>query len=223
MKNSLSAKYSNFITNISNKKVFLVQVYATLIFQIWLAYIVLLYAENHNFMQSKIMFFGTIIALFVIIIVISMIQSPIIKFVLFCLFSGLVGLMLSYRVDLKNPEELEIVKKAFITTVCVFIFIVLFGFFLAFMGVTVPPIVGVILFFALLILIIVTFVLSLTGQYPAYHKYIAGFIIFLFSIFIAYDTMNILDKNNNSNFVNGALDYFLDFLNMFSAFLNLGE
>jgi hypothetical protein len=56
MKNSLTTKYSNFIKNINNKKIFLIQVYATLIFQIWIAYIVLMYSENHNFIQNKYTF-----------------------------------------------------------------------------------------------------------------------------------------------------------------------
>jgi len=223
MKNSLTTKYSNFIKNINNKKIFLIQVYATLIFQIWIAYIVLMYSENHNFIQNKYTFIYCIIALFIIIITISIITSPILKFILFCLFSGIVGLILSYRLDLENEKDLELAKKALKTTAIIFVFIVLFGYFLAFMGVSISPIVGIILFFLLLILIIVIFILYLTNTYKLYHKIIAGIIIFLFSIFILFDTMKILDKNYNDNFVSASVDYFLDFLNIFSGFISLNN
>lgn len=216
--------YSYFVKTLNQKKFFLAQVYATLIFEIFIAYIILMYAENRNIQLTRVQYIGLIIALFLIIISIAFMTSPIIKFILFTLFAAGIGLMFSLRIDIKNGENAEetneIVKKAFITTCSIFIFLTLFGFFAAFMGARISPVVSIALLFALLLLIIVTFVLSLTGKYATYHKIIAGIVIFLFSIFIVYDTVSILDRNYAGDFITAALDYFLDFINMFSALLN---
>lgn len=216
--------YSYFVKTLNQKKFFLAQVYATLIFEIFIAYVVLMYAENRNINITRIQYYGLIIALFLIIISIAFMTSPIIKFILFTLFAAGTGLTFSLRIDIKNGENAEetneIVKKAFITTCVIFIFLTLFGFFAAFMGARISPIVTITLLFALLLLIIVTFVLSITGKYATYHKIITGIVIFLFSIFIVYDTVSILDRNYEGDFITAALDYFLDFINMFSALLD---
>lgn len=213
--------YNNFIKNLNNKKIFLLQVFSTLIFQIFIAYVVLMYAEHRHLVYSMMHFIGIVLVTFIIIISIQFVQSPIIKFILFTLFSSCIGLILSFRLDLNNEEENEIAKKAFITTVGIFIYIVLFGFFLSFLGVQVPYQVGVGLFLALLILIIAIFILSISGKYPMYHKTIAGIVIFLFSCFIMYDTLQILDKNYYGDFITASIDYFLDFINLFSGVLNM--
>lgn len=215
--------YSSFIKTLNQKKFFLAQVYATLIFEIFIAYIVLMYAENRNINLPRIQYFGLIITLFLIIISISFMKSPAIKFILFTLFACGIGLMFSLKIDMNNGENAdetnEIVKKAFITTCSIFVFLTLFGFFAAFMGARISPIVSIVLLFALLLLIIIIFVLSITGKYATYHKSIAAAIILLFSIFIIYDTISILDRNYAGDFITAALDYFLDFINMFSALL----
>jgi len=213
--------YNNFIKNLNNKKVFLLQVFSTLIFQVFIAYIVLMYAEHHELIHTKIHFIGIVLVTFIIIIAIGFIESPLIKFILFTLFSSCIGLLLSYRLDMNNKEENEIAKKSFITTVGIFIYIVLFGFFLSFLGVRIPYQVGVGLFLALLALIIAIFILSISGKYPMYHKAIAGIVIFLFSCFIMYDTVQILDKDYYGDFISASLDYFLDIINLFSGVLNL--
>ena len=212
--------YNNFIKNLNNKKVFLLQVFSTLIFQIFIAYIVLMYAEHKHLVYSMMHFIGIVLVTFIIIITIGFVQSSLIKFILFTLFSSCIGLLLSYRLDMNNKEENEIVKKSFITTVGIFIYIVLFGFFLSVLGVRIPYQVGVGLFLALLLLIIAIFILSISGKYSMYRKAISGVVIFLFSCFIMYDTVQILDKDYYGDFISASLDYFLDILNLFSGILN---
>lgn len=212
--------YNNFIKNLNNKKVFLLQVFSTLIFQIFIAYIVLMYAEHKHLVYSMMHFIGIVLVTFIIIITIGFVQSSLIKFILFTLFSSCIGLLLSYRLDMNNKEENEIVKKSFITTVGIFIYIVIFGFFLSFLGVRIPYQVGVGLFLALLLLIIAIFILSISGKYSMYRKAISGVVIFLFSCFIMYDTVQILDKDYYGDFISASLDYFLDILNLFSGLLN---
>jgi hypothetical protein len=47
--------YKNFISNLSNKKIFLVLVFSNLILQVFIAFIVLLFAENHNLIHDKVL------------------------------------------------------------------------------------------------------------------------------------------------------------------------
>jgi hypothetical protein len=53
--------YNNFIKNLNNKKVFLLEVFSTLIFQVFIAYIVLMYAEHHELINTKIHFIGIVL------------------------------------------------------------------------------------------------------------------------------------------------------------------
>jgi len=213
--------YKNFIKNISNKKIFLIQVFANLILQVFIAFIVLLLAENYNLIHNKVIFIGLVFSIFILIILMSFFKNTIIRFILFCIFSSLVGLMLSYKMDKNNIEEAEISKKAFITTICIFIFMVFYSFFLIYFGVKIPYQVGIALFFILLLIIIFMFIVSITGKYPFYHKAISGTIILLFSIFIGYDTITIMDRNYTGDFVAASLDYFIDLLNIFSSAKNI--
>lgn len=215
--------YKNFLQNINKKKIFLVEVFCTLIFQIIVAFVVLIYSEMHEIIHTKMHLIGIIIVLFATIIIIQFIQSPLLKFLLFTFFSACIGLLLSYRFDIHNKEENEIVKKSFITTIITFIYIVVFGFFLSFFGIQIPYQISIFLFFALLLLIIVIFVMSISGKYELYHRIIAGFVIFLFTCFILYDTINMLDKNYYGDFISASLDYFLDFINLFSGILNISD
>jgi FtsH-binding integral membrane protein len=217
MNNKILSKYKSFINNLSNKKFFLVQVFSNLIFQILIAYLVLEYAEKRHFIQTSSQYIFLSISLFALILLIIFIPSPIIKFILFCIFSGCIGLLLSYKFDERNPEEAEIAKKAFITTISIFVMTVLFGFFLVFIGVHIPYQVSILLFITLLCIIIVIFITSITGNYSKYHKIIAGIIIFVFTIFIAYDTVNIMDREYYGDFISASMDYFLDILNLFVA------
>ena len=229
MKNFIKFNYNSFIKTLNQKKFFLIQVYGTLIFQIFIAYIVLLYAENIsiNLNRIKTICLSVFLSfcLISIIFTILYIKSPILKFILFMLFSACIGLFLSLKFDnrfIHNiEEENEIIKKAFITTCIVFIYLIVFGFFATFMGSRISPTISISLFFMLLLLIIVLFVLSLTGTYKFYYKIIVGFIIFLFSLYIIYDTISILDRNYSGDFISAALDYFIDFINIFNAFIEI--
>jgi FtsH-binding integral membrane protein len=213
--------YNYFLKTLNIKKYFLIKVYASLIFQIFIAFVVLMYAEKNNIQLTKFQYIGIFIGSILILFSLYIIESPIIKFIFLTIFSCLIGLTLSARVDMNNDQELEIVKKAFIATCFIFVYLVLFGFFAVFMGARISPVVSITLFFALLILIIVSFIFSITGNYDKYRKIFAGAIIFLFSIFIIYDTVEILDRNYFGDFITATVDYFLDFINLFSGLLEM--
>ena len=221
---NFTKKYNSFIKNVSTKKIFLVQVFANLVLQVFIAYLVLMYGHDKQLIKSNMQLLGVIFGLFALIIMIGFIRQPVIKFILFCIFSGLVGLMLSYRINRDgrtDQEEIEVEKKAFLTTIGIFIFMILYSFFLVFMGVKFPPSVGIGLFIVLLLIIIVIFITSIRGSYYKYNKIIAGVIILVFTLFIAYDTLTIMDREYYGDFISASMQYFLDILNLFTASENL--
>jgi len=210
-----NTRYKLFLKNINEQKFFLMKVYSMLILQILIAFAVLHYASKINIMDSRYKLYGTITFMFILAIIIPTITNRILKFIVVCIFSIFIGLLLSYSLDQSNEKIIEIQKKACITTIVIFVYTVLFGFFLNLVGFRMPPYVGITLFFSLLLLIIILFVSSLSNTYSTYYKLISGASIFLFTCFILYDTSNILEKKYNNNYVGASFDYFLDVLNLF--------
>jgi len=153
--------YSNFIKNLSDKKLFLILVFGNLILQVFIAFIILLISENYNIINDKFQLIAIFFLIFLLVIIMSFIKNTLLRFFIFCIFSSLIGLIFSYNFDKNNSEQVEIYKKAFITTIGIFIFMVLYAFFLIYLGVKIPPIVGIGLFLCLLIIIIITFILSI--------------------------------------------------------------
>ncbi len=56
---------------------------------------------------------------------------------------------------------------------------------------------------------------------PKHFVYLSGFIVFLFSLFIIYDTYSILQKNYDDDFISASLSYLLDLVNLFENFLDI--
>jgi modulator of FtsH protease len=220
MKNN-NILYKNFIKNLSEKKIFLVKIFANLIFQFFIAYIVLLIAENNNIIHNNYQLIGIVFAIFILIILMLFIKSLWLRFLLFCILSSLIGLMFSYKIDINNKEQTDIYKKAFLITIGIFIFMLCFAFFLIYFGVKIPYQSGIALYIILLLLIIFILIIKLLGKYSIFQKAISGTIILLFSLYIGYDTINIMDKNYDGDFVGASLDYFIDLLNIFSSTSNL--
>jgi modulator of FtsH protease len=166
---------------------------------------------------------GIFILTFVILFLIFIIQNPIIKFILFTIFSILFGLMLSRTLMVSSPE---VIKTALIGTLSIFVTMFLFTIFLLMIGVNLDDRFGLILLFALIIMIITMVVLHFMGKYSAYYKIISGILLFLFSLFIVYDTSNILTREEyiyNGDFITASMDYYLDIINIFVNMLSINQ
>ena len=61
------------------------------------------------------------------------------------------------------------------------------------------------------------------GPEPAIVRYLTGFGLILFSIYIVYDTNRILQKDYFGDFVTASLDYYLDIINIFIRLLSYGR
>ena len=80
---------------------------------------------------------------------------------------------------------------------------------------------GLILFFSLLILIFFEIISFIIGTASLWHKILSIIGLFIFSIYIIYDTNNILQRNYYGDFITASMDYYLDILNLFVYLLDL--
>ena len=78
-----------------------------------------------------------------------------------------------------------------------------------------------ILLSALIGLIIVRFVLLFVDVNHKVNKYLATFSIILFSIFVAYDTNRMLQKNYSFDQLDTAMSFYLDIENLFTNFVEM--
>lgn len=214
--------YQQFLKKLNEKKFFMMEVYLSLILQIIIAFSILHLENKINLIDNRFKFYGLVIFLFLILFIIHHIQNKILKFIFLSLFSICVGFLLGYKIDNKTEDAKEIEIKAFLTTVVIFVYMIFFTFFLTSIGLKIPPYAGIALFFALLVVIVLIFITSISNQYPYYEKIFSAILIFLFSCFIVNDTNNILNRDYYGNdFISATLDYLLDFINIFSDVLDL--
>ncbi len=206
---------------ISEKRVFFALILATLVSQLSITYYV---SENVKIeeedgkkkINSKLI--GAYVAIFVIILILAFItMPPWLKFILFSLFSTAFGVILGYR---KSGVDPGIVKSALVGTASIFVTMFAFGVALIASGIKLGLQFGLGLFFALLFLIIVSIVQLFIVESSPLKKIIVIASLLVFSLYIMYDTNNILQRNYYGDFITASLDYYLDIINIFSGLLS---
>ena len=208
-------KTMNFVKLISKKRVFLLQVFANLITQLGITYGV----SKSGFKNDNML---TLFAFQIgIILILAFIKiPPIVKFVLFCAFSISFGLQLS--IFNKTSYE-DLVNFAIIGTICIFVGMAAVGTLLSFFEINLGDMFASALLYLLIVLIIVQLVVTYTKKYDAHIRAISGAGLFLFSLFIIYDTNHILQRNYDGDFITASMDYYLDIINTFYNVLNLNN
>jgi FtsH-binding integral membrane protein len=205
---------------ISEKKGFFALILATLIIQLSITYYV---SENVKIeeedgkkkINNKII--GAYIAAFIIILILAFISMPTwLKFILFSIFSGAFGVILGYR---KSGVDPGIVKSALVGTASIFVTMFAFGVALIASGIKLGLQFGLGLFFALLLLIIISIVNIFIVESSLLKKILVIGSLLIFSLYIVYDTNNILQRNYNGDFITASLDYYLDIINIFKGLL----
>ena len=111
---------------------------------------------------------------------------------------------------------------ALLGTISIFGLMFLFGAGLLAFGISLGLKFASFLFFALLLLIIVQLILLCINTYSYFVKGISMISLFLFSLFIIYDTNKILQRDYYGDFITASLDYYLDILNIFVDLISLG-
>jgi modulator of FtsH protease len=204
----------NLSSLVRGKEKFLALVFATLVFQVCLIYGVMINVKDLSLIQVQIKRF--IILLFItqllLILLLAFVpMHPFIKFILLTVFSTLTGLSLSVVASVKSQDT---IKTALIGTITIFITMLLFGVVLTAFGFNITWLSGI-LFLMLLAVILVRVVTMFMETSNIFRKGIAICTLLLFSIFIVYDTNNILQRDYDGDFVSASLDYLLDILNIF--------
>jgi hypothetical protein len=197
---------------LNNKKIFLLQVFGNLIFQLLVTFIIAFNIKS-ELLNNNINFWLLVALTFIIIICLALIPMlPIIKFFLFTIFSTSLGFLLT---EIKKTTSEEVIKTALLGTISVFAIMFLLGLFLLSSNIKFDYKVGIILLCILFVTIITMIVMMFMKTYSLYHKSIACFILILFSLYVIYDTNIILQRDYTGDFITASLDYYLDILNIF--------
>ena len=199
---------------INSKKNLLVATFANLIAQLGITYFVMTHTKlekekDHNMVILKL--FGLFLfQLFLAVIIITPIASWI-RLLCFCLFSISYGLMLAYITLFVSPD---IIKLALLGTGAIFASMFSIGLLLILSGIELGYRWGLFLFFSLFFyLMFKTF--ARFYSVPVSHKMIIAVGIVLFSLYVIYDTNQILQRNYYGDFITASIDYYLDIINIF--------
>jgi FtsH-binding integral membrane protein len=204
---------------LKDKAGFLAAVFGTLIFQLLLVIaIVKLVPQDHpSVVLVKEYWFVNIIIQFVLLLCLVLIPMPMpLKFALFTLFAMFVGYMLKVSLE---TVPIEIIQTALVGTIAVFVFFVVVGLVISGLGINLAPL-GLVLLGMLLLLIIISVVTLFMKSSSSLRKGLAIATLFLFSVYIVFDTNQILQRDYSGDFVTAAIDYFLDILNIFLSLVS---
>jgi FtsH-binding integral membrane protein len=208
---------SSFLNLLNDKKEFLIKVFANLIAQLGITYYVMMnYTADP---KNTGLYWGLIIVQLIIIITLALVPMPSwLKFILFSCFSIIWGYILSILRKVSDPK---LIQTAILGTISIFGVMFLFGAALIMFGVKLGFQFAAFLFYALLLLIIVHIVTRFSGATTAFMKGMTIFSLILFSIYIIYDTNNILQREYYGDFITASLDYYLDIINVFIDLVGL--
>lgn len=201
---------SNVMNKLYEKREFMTLVFVNLIAQLGITY---------YFMERTNKFSVNIWILFIlqVAILFAMAYNPMpkyVKFALFCVFSYVSGLVLSLLKKKYSPEMIRVAMQGALT---IFVLMAAFGFNL---GITLGPKFGLGLFFGLLILLILRIVSALTNKGQKIVSFIG---ILLFSVYVLYDSNQILQRNYSGDFIRASMDYYLDLILLFKNILRFNS
>ena len=182
----------------STKQTFLIMVFVNLIIQTIITRYSMLQSPKQKNKGYSFIAFLVMIALIVVMCL------PI-----FCLFSILEGYLLE---SLQMNDT--IVQFSFYGALSIFLSMIGFSTVLTMIGVKFGPKIGFGLFIALVLFLLFLIFNMIAGEVA--NKLLAMIGIMLFSIYIVYDTNKILQRDYKGDFIAASLDYYLDFINLFT-------
>jgi len=213
-------KGGNLIKLMYEKKEFLILVFANLIAQLGITYYVM-ERTPEGILDIPIGIWPLFFAQLIIIFVMALIPMPqFVKFLLFCVFSYIFGLMLSV---LKRRYNSEMINIAIQGTLSVFAIMLASGVALLVGGINLGYKFGAILFWSLLALIVARLIFVLGAKMNQSHKILSFIGIILFALYVLYDTNKILQRNYYGDFITASMDYYLDIINLFTSFLGSND
>lgn len=206
------------------KKGFLVSVYATMIVQLAITFLIVYQFRNHPKLskatkQSALLY---LLLTFGLILILTLVPMPIwLKVIVFGLFAVVIGGMM-HQVTLFVSKEM--VNQALVGAIGIFIGMSVLALVLAYAGIDLGWI-GLFLFGALVGLTIASLVMFFidTPKDSPIRKFLLWFGLVLFSIYITYETNIMLQPWYDRDFVDAAIGLYLDFINVFLRLLDIGE
>lgn len=219
-----------FAKLLQQKQGFLLSVYATLIIQLAITFAIVYGFRNHPTLSkaTKRGFLFYLLGSLGLIVLLTFFNfPPWLKLIIFTLFSVLTGAML-HNASVAIPAP--VITQALAGAIGVFIAMSIFAVLLAAAGVDLSWM-GLILFVAMIGLFVALIVFMFFGKTrdeetkkmtPLYKALVIGVLI-LFSIYILYETNIMLQKHYNLGFVDAAVGFYIDFVNVFQSILALGS
>jgi FtsH-binding integral membrane protein len=201
---------------IFKKKEFLILIFANLIAQLGITYYIMNKKDN-----PEISFWPLLVIQIIIIYVLILVpMHPVLKFLIFCIFSYTFGLNMSHLKTKYDPVLIDIALKGALS---IFGFMLTVGVVLVGGGIHLGYKFGAFLFWALLALIIAKIVNMLGPQLSLAKKVLSYAGLGIFSLFIIWDTNQILSRDYKGDFITASMDYYLDILNLFTNFLGTSD
>lgn len=215
---NLLANGSQFIKLLKDKQSFLLMVFANLIVQLGVTYYFMTNYNEKKYMKFSVLFL--FIAQFLLLIILAMVPMPSwLKVGVFTVFSSLLGILFSKLVSSKYVDK-NIVHMAVVGTISIFATMFGFGAILILFGVYLSAQFALFLFLSLMGLIVFQIVnIFMSGG--AMTRGLSMISLFVFSLYIVYDTNSILQRNYTGDFITASLDYYLDIINIFMDLLSL--
>jgi FtsH-binding integral membrane protein len=216
--------FKNSLVFTKDKKELLVKTFALLIVQLGITYYVMIKTPitKEQYDNYQLTFVGLFIGELVIIFLLSWYQfSTFIKLILFTVFSYLWGVMFAYAYNYETTKQA--VQIALTGTLGIFSATFLIGLTLLLTGIELSIWFGFMLWIILLLLIITRIIIMFGTTYSLWSKGLAAFSLFLFSLYIMYDTNRLLQRNYYGDFITAALDFYLDILNIFANLLSFNN
>ena len=207
---------------ITSKKEFFIMIFANLIVQIGITYYVMEKTNigpNNKDTKNKI----TMLTIVQIILVLVLGFAPMpswLKFIIFCVFSAVWGYIFSSVRPIVGEDN---VKMAMTGAISIFALMFAFGVGLILSGIRLGYKFGLMLFYALLVLVLFRIMQIFIPTSSLTKKILVIFSLLLFSVYVVYDTNSILQRNYNGDFITASLDYYLDILNIFANLLSFGR
>jgi len=207
----------------SSKMSFLFAMYATLIVQLFITFAIVYWFRNHPRLSAatkRSFWMYLLFSIGILLILILVPMPPFLQLLVFALFAVVTGAML-HQATVSIPratidKALKGAIAVFITMSIVGMVLLAAGFDLAWMGwILFAGLIG------LFIATIVVFFIPSESKPPMLQKTITVIGLALFSAYVMYHTNIVLQRDYQANFVQAALDFYLDFINIFSRVLAL--
>ena len=190
------------------KRMFLLLVFANLFIQLSISYYVMI----HNKKSPIGHWYLLGIQIIIIIVLTSRPIPSFAKFILFSIFSYTFGLSLVEYKEIVDERAIEIAVKG---TLSLFGLMMGVGIALILGGIRLGQRFGSFLFWSLLLLIILQIIAIVGDGLSMLHKVLTFVGIMLFSMYIVYDTQQILSRDYAGDFISASMAYYLDIVNLF--------